>query len=56
MLATDIEWDTDGDMEALKRLPKNMVIPDDMTDEDEISEYLSDATGFCHFSYKLEKQ
>ena len=51
MKATNIEWDTDGDMELLEELPKEMELPDGMTNEDEISDWLSDQTGFCHDSF-----
>lgn len=51
MRAFNIEWDTDGDNEILESLPKEIEIPDGMT-EDEISEYLSDITGFCHKGYQ----
>ena len=30
MRAIDIKWDTDGDEEILKTLPKEMDIPDDV--------------------------
>ena len=48
MRATNIKWDTDGDMEVLADLPTEIELPDGMTDEDEISDWLSDQTGFCH--------
>lgn len=41
MKATNIEWDVDCP-EDLETLPKEVVIPDGMKDEDEISDYLSD--------------
>lgn len=47
--AIDIEWDTDG--EAIK-LPTEMEIPDDL-EEDEIGDYLSNETGYCHFSFSV---
>ncbi len=53
MRATNIKWDTDGDMKLLNELPTEMEIPEDMTDEDEISDYLSDETGFCHEGFDL---
>lgn len=53
MKAINIKWDTDGDMEVLKQLPTEIEIPADMTDEEEISDYLSDVTGFCHYGYDL---
>lgn len=53
MKAINIKWDTDGDMELLKQLPTEMEIPNCMTDDDEISDYLTDETGFCHEGFKL---
>lgn len=53
MKATNIEWDVDCP-EDLEILPKEVVIPDGMKDEDEISDYLSDLTGFCHKGFYLE--
>lgn len=52
MRAVNIEWDTDGDKEIFENLPKEIEIPDGMT-EDEVSEYLSDITGFCHKGYQI---
>ena len=62
MKAINIKWDvTDGaeDMtqeeinEILESLPTEIDIPEGMTDEDEISDYLSDETGFCHCGFEL---
>ena len=62
MKAIHIEWDvTDGaeDMtqeevnEILETLPTEMEVPEGMTDEEEISDYISDVTGFCHYSFEL---
>ena len=53
MRAIHIKWDTDGDMEILKELPTEIEIPEDMTDEDDISDYLSDKTGYCHMGFDL---
>lgn len=55
MKATNIKWDTDGSKALLKQLPSEIEIPEGMTDEDEISDYLSDKTGFCHDGFALEK-
>lgn len=52
MKATHIEWDTDND--ELTDLPTEIEIPADMTDEDEISDYLSDLTGYCHKGFLIE--
>ena len=42
MKATNIKWDTDGDMELLEELPTEMKLLDGMTDDDEISDWLSE--------------
>lgn len=52
MKATNIKWDTDGDLILFQELPKTIEIPKDVT-KDQISDYLSDQTGFCHFGYEL---
>ena len=46
MRAFNIKWDTDGDMDVLESLPKEMDIPEGMEDEEEISDYISDQTGW----------
>ena len=61
MKAINIKWDTDGDEEILNELPTEMEIPkwlEDKFDRDdqyfeEISEWLSDQTGFCHFGFDI---
>ena len=53
MKAVNIKWDTDNDKDLLKTLPTEMEIPDDLS-EDEVSDWLSDQTGYCHFGYELE--
>lgn len=53
MKAVGIEWDfDDGDKTDL---PTEIDIPEGMTDEDEISDYLSDVTGFCHKGFSLRR-
>lgn len=52
MKAINIQWDIDDD-DGDVSLPTEIGIPEDITDEDEISDYLSDTTGFCHFGYEL---
>ena len=64
--AVDIKWDvTDDDdidesddeaCEILESLPTEMNIPEGMTDPDEISDWLSDETGFCHDGFRLIDQ
>ena len=56
MKAVNIKWDTDGDLELLQELPKEIEIPEHFIDEDydeEISDYISDVTGFCHYGFEL---
>ena len=53
LVAYDIKWDTDGDEDVLHDLPKKILIPDGMVDDEEISDYVSDETGFCHTGFKL---
>lgn len=64
--AISIKWDTDGDMEVLNELPTELIIPDDLEElykrkEDreyaleEIADWLSEDTGFCHDGFKIEK-
>lgn len=51
--ATNIKWDTDG---VEENLPEEIEIPDyiDEEDDDAISDYISDVTGFCHFGFDIE--
>ena len=55
MRAIDIKWDTDGDEEIIKTLPKEMDIPDDV-DEENVADWLSDETGFCVCGFVLEAE
>lgn len=50
--AINIMWDVD-DKRDLKHLPTEIIIPEGMTDEDDISDYISDETGFCHDGFEL---
>lgn len=62
MKAVNIKWDTDGDLELLQDLPKEIEIPEYLIDEDtdideyeeEISDYISEVTGYCHCGFDLE--
>lgn len=54
MKATHIIWDIDKEEEDIM-LPAEVELPEGMTDEDEISDYLSDQTGFCHKGFQLEE-
>lgn len=53
MKATNIMWDVDSPEEK-EFLPTEIDIPDGMTDSVDISDYLSDVTGFCHNGFTLE--
>lgn len=55
MKAINIEWDVEN-MELLHELLAEIEIPYGMTDEEEISDYLSDETGYCHRGFELEEQ
>ena len=52
LAAINIQWDVD-DNEDLECLPQKVKIPRGMTDDDEISDYLTDLTGFCHCGFSL---
>ena len=55
MKATNIQWDIDPEYENEVSLPSEIKIPDGMTDEDEISDYISNQTGYCHYGFTLER-
>lgn len=50
--AVDIQWDVD-DPADLEELPTEMEIPAHLTYEEDISDFLSDETGFCHGGFRL---
>ena len=52
MKAINIIWDVDFE-EDLENLPTEIDIPNGMTDEDEISDYITDEIGFCHKGFEL---
>ncbi len=52
MKAIHIEWDVD-EIEDLENLPTEINIPAGM-EEDDIADYLSDVTGFCHKGFELK--
>lgn len=54
MKAVDIDWDVDCE-EDREFLPAEVEIPDGMEDDDEISDYLSDVTGYCHKGFRMVK-
>lgn len=49
--ATHILWDVDYDENG--PLPTEIDVPEGMTDEEEISDYLSEVTGYCHQGFNL---
>ena len=51
MRTINIKWDIDYDDNG--NLPTEIDIPEGMTDEDDISDYLSDVTGYCHQGFEL---
>ena len=60
MKAVNIKWDVSEDdmdsddiMECLCEIPDKIEIPEGMTDMDDISDYLSDLTGFCHDGFTI---
>ena len=62
--AINIKWDTDGDKEVLNALPTEMIVPDELDEMykkdrefalEEISDWLSDETGFCHDGFEVVK-
>ena len=52
MKAIDIEWDVDFP-EDLDILPQEILIPDGIQDVEDISDYISDYTGFCHRGFVI---
>ena len=64
MKVVKIKWDTDGNMKILKSLPKEIDITDEFDindyedDEDQllddVSNWLSDTYGYCHFGFDIK--
>ena len=64
MKVVKIKWDTDGDKELLKTLPKEIDISNEFDvkdyedDEDQllddVSNWLSDTYGYCHFGFEIK--
>lgn len=62
--AINIKWDTDGDKNVFNELPTEMTVPNELEEMykkdreyalEEISDWLSDETGFCHSGFEIEK-
>ena len=63
--AINIKWDIDGDKKVFNELPTEMIIPDELEEMykkdkefalEEISDWLSDETGFCHAGFEIERE
>lgn len=70
-VATNIKWDTDGDLEIFESLPQRVELPkerfcrENYIDEDgeydeyalaeDASDFLSEEYGFCHAGFDLEE-
>ena len=60
MKAINIEWDVDNkkDLEFLPEeitIPKDIIVEDLEDYNDEVSDYISDFTGYCHKGFELIK-
>lgn len=53
--AVNIQWDIDPEDDGGVELPNEITIPNDIEDEEAISDYISDITGFCHKGFELEE-
>ena len=53
-IATGIKWDVSYDDQG-DDLPVEVEIPSGMTDDEEISDWLTDTYGFCHCGFELRK-
>lgn len=51
MKATNIKWDT----KCLNFVPREIELPEGMTDRNVISDYISNVTGFRHKGFTLEE-
>lgn len=52
MKAVRIEWDVD-DPKDLESLPTGVRIPSGIDEDEEISDYLTELTGFCHKGFAV---
>lgn len=51
--AVNIEWDVEGEDVEFDALPDEIPLPANMTDVEEISDYITEQTGFCHKGFEL---
>ena len=49
--AVNIIWDTDGEDVDL---PTEIEIPDYLIEDEDISDFITEATGFCHNGFTIE--
>lgn len=49
--AVNIIWDTDGENVDL---PTEIEIPDHLIEDEDISDFITEATGFCHNGFTIE--
>lgn len=54
--AYDIKWDTDVEDLDQDDLPTEIIIPESIIDEEEISNYVSNCVGFCHGGFKVREE
>ena len=54
-VATNIQWNIDLEENETCNLPNEIEIPNTI-DEEDISNYLSDKTGFCHAGFCLTER
>lgn len=56
MKAINIKWDIDPKEDGcgIVLLPNEISIPKNITDIEDISDYISDLTGFCHKGFEIE--
>lgn len=57
LIITNIQWDTDGDEEALDELPTSISIKEETLMNligETLSDYITDETGFCHSGFDVE--
>ena len=54
MKAYNIVWDAESDV--LPTPPTEVEIPEGITEITEVSDYLSNLTGYCHFGFCLDPE
>lgn len=55
MEITNIEWDATTQEKLEHNLPDAMKLPDDITDINDIADYIAAETGFCAKNFALNK-